>query len=133
MSRLSQQAFDILQAQIKQQTNEDLAGKTQRDILLKRLEKLRVQPGPRLTEAELRQTIVDMLPNFSPKVLKRAAQANRPPGPWQTVKLVSTGLIVCVGSLYVLNLPYPMIRWPVAKLAPALLLPSFISMDYHYR
>ncbi|WP_206600985.1 hypothetical protein, partial [Brachyspira hyodysenteriae] len=27
----------------------------------------------------------------------------------------------------------PMIRWPVARTAPILLLPSYISMDYHYR
>jgi len=133
MSRLNQRAFDILQAEVKRQTGEDLAGKTQREILLKRLEKLRVQPGAPLTEAELRQAVLDMLPNFSPKDLKKAVQVNRPPGPWQKIKIVSAGLIAIAGSLYVLNLPYPMIRWPVARLAPALLLPSFISMDYHYR
>ena len=37
------------------------------------------------------------------------------------------------GVLWVVNLPYPMIRWPVARTAPILLLPSYISMDYHYR
>jgi hypothetical protein len=37
------------------------------------------------------------------------------------------------GALWVVNLPYPMIRLPIAKAAPILLLPSFISMDYHYR
>ncbi|MFQ4141339.1 hypothetical protein [Chlorogloeopsis sp. ULAP02] len=37
------------------------------------------------------------------------------------------------GSVWVVNLPYPMIRWPVAKTAPILLLPSFISMDRNYR
>jgi hypothetical protein len=31
------------------------------------------------------------------------------------------------------NLPYPMIRRPVAKVAPILLLPSYMSMDRNYR
>jgi hypothetical protein len=35
--------------------------------------------------------------------------------------------------VWVLNLPYPMIRKPVAQKAPILLLPTYISMDYHYR
>lgn len=37
------------------------------------------------------------------------------------------------GGVWVLNLPYPMIRWPVAKTAPIVLLPSYISMDHAYR
>jgi hypothetical protein len=37
------------------------------------------------------------------------------------------------GILWVVNLPYPMIRQPVAQAAPLLLLPSFMSMDRHYR
>jgi hypothetical protein len=38
-----------------------------------------------------------------------------------------------VGGIWVLNLPYPMIRWPVAKTVPIILLPSYISMDNAYR
>ena len=37
------------------------------------------------------------------------------------------------GAVWVLNLPYPMIRWPVAKAAPLVLLPSYIKMDHDYR
>ncbi|MGG6239985.1 hypothetical protein ACQ4N7_15270 [Nodosilinea sp. AN01ver1] len=37
------------------------------------------------------------------------------------------------GLTWVLNLPYPMIRWPVAKTAPLILLPSYIKMDHDYR
>ncbi|RUS94357.1 hypothetical protein DSM107003_38900 [Trichormus variabilis SAG 1403-4b] len=37
------------------------------------------------------------------------------------------------GVVWVVNLPYPMIRKPVAQVAPILLLPSFMSMDHHYR
>ena len=35
--------------------------------------------------------------------------------------------------VWVANLPYPMIRRPVARTAPILLLPSYMSMDSHYR
>ncbi|TAF12217.1 MAG: hypothetical protein EAZ77_00530 [Nostocales cyanobacterium] len=37
------------------------------------------------------------------------------------------------GVVWLVNLPYPMIRRPVAQVAPILLLPSFINMDHHYR
>jgi hypothetical protein len=37
------------------------------------------------------------------------------------------------GSVWLLNLPYPMIRWPVARTAPLILLPSYIQMDHDYR
>ncbi|WP_107669820.1 hypothetical protein [Cyanothece sp. BG0011] len=38
-----------------------------------------------------------------------------------------------VGLISLVNLPYPMIRRPVSKVAPLLLLPSYIEMDHHYR
>ncbi|MEA5509686.1 hypothetical protein VB715_07905 [Crocosphaera sp. UHCC 0190] len=38
-----------------------------------------------------------------------------------------------VGLVYLVNLPYPMIRRPVSKVAPLLLLPSYIEMDHNYR
>lgn len=74
-----------------------------------------------------------MFPNFSEKVLKTAARANRPSGSWDKVNFAAVLLVGTAGGLWVLNLPYPMIRWPVARTAPILLLPSFISMDYHCR
>ncbi|MEH2147255.1 hypothetical protein [Nostoc sp.] len=38
-----------------------------------------------------------------------------------------------VGVIWVANQPYPVIRRPVMLHAPFLLLPSYISMDNHYR
>lgn len=38
-----------------------------------------------------------------------------------------------VGIVWVANLPYPTIRRPVVQKAPFLLLPSYMSMDKHYR
>lgn len=40
---------------------------------------------------------------------------------------------VPVGALWVINLPYPIIRRPVAEHAPMLLLPSYIGIDQNYR
>lgn len=37
------------------------------------------------------------------------------------------------GLIWVVNLPYPMIRRPVAKSAPILLLPSYLEMDRNYK
>jgi hypothetical protein len=74
-----------------------------------------------------------MFPNFGEKVLKAAARANRPSGSSGKIKFAAVLLGGMAGGLWVLNLPYPRIRWPVARVAPILLLPSFVSMDYHYR
>jgi hypothetical protein len=43
------------------------------------------------------------------------------------------GLAGGAGLIWILNLPYPMIRRPVARTAPIILLPSYISMDRNYR
>ncbi len=43
------------------------------------------------------------------------------------------GLAGLAGLVYILNLPYPMIRWPVSKTIPLVLLPSYMKMDYDYR
>lgn len=43
------------------------------------------------------------------------------------------GLAGVAGLIWVVNLPYPMIRRPVARTAPILLLPSYMSMDRNYR
>jgi hypothetical protein len=40
---------------------------------------------------------------------------------------------VPVGVVWTANLPYPMIRRPVARTVPMLLLPSYMSMDANYR
>ena len=47
---------------------------------------------------------------------------------WATILLG-----VPVGVVWVANLPYPVIRRPVARNAPILLLPSYMDMDSQYR
>lgn len=46
-----------------------------------------------------------------------------------TISLVLGG----AGLIWLVNLPYPMIRRPVSRVAPILLLPSYLSMDRNYR
>ncbi|MBE9229864.1 hypothetical protein IQ264_31155 [Phormidium sp. LEGE 05292] len=133
MSRLNDRAWKILRAEVEKCAGKDALLQVQRDIVFKRLNRLREQDGNLASYEELRDTISDVFPNFSDKVLKKAAKANRPPGAWHTIKWVVGITGVAAGTVWVLNLPYPMIRWPVARTAPILLLPSYMKMDYDYR
>lgn len=134
MNRLNQRAFDILRAEIQALATKTGTPAIQVEIALQRLAKLRQQAGSRCGVEELRHTLNDVFPTFSEPVLKRAARANRPPSRlWQSIQLATVGTATIAGGLWVLNLPYPMIRYPVAKVAPIVLLPSFMSMDHHYR
>jgi hypothetical protein len=49
------------------------------------------------------------------------------------IKFAAFFIAGTAGVIWVVNLPYPMIRKPVAQVAPILLLPSFMSMDHNYR
>lgn len=133
MFRLNHRALEILHIEVKKCSKADAAGQVQRSIVLKRLEKLRSSKGEPASLEELRDTVSDIFPNFSEKALKAAARANRPPGVLSKIQWTALMLVGSAGALWVVNLPYPMIRWPVARTAPILLLPSYISMDYHYR
>ncbi|MBD2014938.1 hypothetical protein H6F96_13285 [Microcoleus sp. FACHB-53] len=50
-------------------------------------------------------------------------------------KIIWMGILlgVPVGVVWVANLPYPVIRRPVAQKAPILLLPSYMNMEANYR
>jgi hypothetical protein len=133
MFRLNHRAKEILRAEVQKCSSSDFAGQVQRNIVLKRLEKLRSSKGEPASLEELRDTVSDIFPNFSEKALKAAARANHPPGALSKIKWTAGIIVGSAGVLWLVNLPYPMIRWPVARTAPILLLPSYISMDYHYR
>jgi len=133
MSRLNHRAFEILRTEVQKCAGNELLRQVQKDIVFKRLERLRTQEGSLASYQEIRDTLIDFFPNFSEKVLKQAAKANRPPGAWSKIKWVVGIVGFTTGTVWVLNLPYPMIRWPVARTAPILLLPSYLKMDYDYR
>lgn len=133
MFRLNNRAFEILRAEVQNCGSDSPIGQVERQIVLKRLEKLRMQKGTPISIGELRDLVVDVFPEFSEKAFKAAIKANQPPGVWSKIKWTTVLAVGSMGALWVINLPYPMIRWPIAKTAPILLLPSFMSMDYHYR
>jgi hypothetical protein len=134
MARLTDRAFEILQAEVEKcAAAEGIAGEVYRKIVMKRLEKLRSQNGTFATREEIRDTFKDEFPKFSEQALKAAVKANKPPGLFSKILLASGFLGSAAGIIWLINLPFPMIRWPVANTMPILLLPSFISMDYNYR
>ena len=78
MSRLSSKAYKILVAELKKVALQDpIAGETAQDLALKRLDRLRSQKGNPADEAELRELLQDVLPDFSDRVIRQAAKANR--------------------------------------------------------
>ena len=132
--QLNQRAFAVLQAEIERRCAADPVGQVQRPIALQRLERLRSRSGQPLNAEQLRATLDDLFPNFDERVLQRAAKANRPVNPvWGWLKVGAIATAGVVGGVWVLNLPYPMIRYPVANTIPLVLLPSFMSMDHNYR
>lgn len=139
MTRLNDRAKSILIAEIQKCSRSEKLMQVQQDIVLKRLARLHSSPGSPASFGELRDTIEDIFPNFSQKVLKSAAKANSSSSSntalinFNKLKFTAGVLLGSVGVLCVVNLPYPMIRIPVARTMPILLLPSYLSMDYHYR
>ncbi len=134
MFRLTPKAFEILNAEIARCATNSPAGQIQRQIALKRLEKLLQQPGDRATFEELWAVVDDLFPDFNKAVVAKAARVNRRPHPvWARLRFGAIALTAGAAGLWLVNLPYPMIRRPVADVAPILLLPSFIQMDHHYR
>jgi hypothetical protein len=132
--RLNQKAYKILYEEVERCAAQDtLAGEVTRDLALKRLNKLRIQQGKPANAEELNYLLSDILPDLSDKAINKAAKANQPPSPLWIIPKIAIGLTALAGLIWLLNLPYPMIRRPVARTAPIVLLPSYLSMDRHYR
>jgi hypothetical protein len=132
MRRLNDRAYNILAAEVKRLVQDPLES-VRRDIILRRLDRLRAQEGTPLTAEEIKAEIEDIFPDFDRKILQKAAKANRGSGPLGLVGGLLGGMAIAAGGIWILNLPYPMIRWPVARTVPIVLLPSYISMDHNYR
>jgi hypothetical protein len=136
MPRLCDRAFRLLEAEIQRLCGSNPLEQVRRNIVLKRLETCRHQDGPPLTYAEIKDAVDDIFPEFDEAVLKKAAQANQPHPLGRSFRWVTgaaLGTVALAGGLWFVNLPYPMIRWPVSRAAPMLLVPSFMSMDHSYR
>lgn len=132
MTKLNKRAFEILRDEVELCATNDAIGRTEKLIVMKRLEKLRQEKGA-LTLDELRDTVADVYPQFSEKILKQALKANRPPGIVTKLTFFLMFIGSCAGVVWLANLPNPMIRKSIAKTAPILLIPSYMEMDSNYR
>jgi tetratricopeptide (TPR) repeat protein len=133
--RLNSKAKNLLLAEIDKQAT-PLNLDVQKSIVLKRLDKLTQEQGQPLAKAEIEHLVLDMFPNFDGQVLNKAARVNQPNRLGFGLKIagfVGAGLVGLAGLVWLVNLPYPMVRRPVARVAPLLLLPSYLSMDRNYR
>lgn len=134
MFRLNQRAYKVLATEIEKAAIKDsIAGEVAREIAFKRLNRLRSQKGNPLSETELKELFKDILPDFSDRAIKKAVKVNRPASKLWLLPKAGIAIAGLSGVVWLLNLPYPMIRRPVARTAPIVLLPSYISMDRNYR
>lgn len=134
MKRLNQKAFNILAKEVKVCAKADpILGDTQAKIVMERLEKLSQETGKKVTADEIRYLVKDLFPNFREEVITKAIKANQSPKILNWVFISGGGIVIFSGLIWLVNLPYPMIRRPVAKTFPLLLLPSFMEMDRNYR
>lgn len=132
--RLNKKAYKIIAAEINKAAEKDqIAGDISRKIALKQLKQLNKTKGKSITEEELKYLISDLFPEFNPKVIRKAIRVNRPPSVFWWIPKMILGLGGVTGLVWILNLPYPMIRRPVARTAPIILLPSYLKMDRNYR
>ena len=134
MYRLNKKAYNILILEVETAVQKDnLGGEAAKKIAYQRLDRLTSRQGQPVTESELKELLQDILPNFSDRSIHQAIKANRPPSKFWLLPKIGLGLTIFAGCMWIINLPYPMIRRPVAKTAPILLLPSYLSMDHNYR
>jgi hypothetical protein len=132
--RLNNKAYKIIAQEITKTAAKDkITGEVSQQIALKRLNKLNSTKGKPITETELTYLIIDVFPDFDSKVISKAIRANRPPSRLWLIPKIAVGLGGLAGLIWLLNLPYPMIRRPVARTAPIVLLPSYLKMDRSYR
>ena len=132
--RLNQKAYKILVAEINKAAARDkIVGEICQKTALKRLKQLNTTSGKPVTESELKYLIGDLFTDFDDLAIKKAVRVNLPPSAFWYLPKIILGLGGLTGLIWVLNLPYPMIRRPVAKTAPIILLPSYLQMDHNYR
>ncbi len=88
--------------------------------------------SPPSTQKSLQQLEQEILAQYAPH--NRRYISPQRPNRWAS-KLFGMALLIGVpiGSLWVMNLPYPPIRRPIARNAPVFLLPSYASMNHSYR
>lgn len=134
MKRLNDRAFNLLRTEIRRCIGTNGIGQVQSELALRRLQRFCEQSGSPVTEAELKDAIVDLIPNFDAKVFRKAAKLNRPVSKvWMRLKFGTMTLALGAGGIWLVNRPIPWVRYPVANTTPFLLTPSYMAMDHDYR
>jgi len=135
MKRLNERAFDILKAEIRRGSKASPQERSQYKQLRDALDRWCLESGAPATEDEIRQRVRAFIPGFDDAAIRKAAKANAraTAGLGSAIRWGVTAIAAVAGVTAIANLPYPMIRTPVAERAPLLLLPSFIQMDRNYR
>ncbi|MBE9199561.1 MULTISPECIES: hypothetical protein [unclassified Nodularia (in: cyanobacteria)] len=87
------------------------------------------------TLAELEQEILKSMQVPSQSVVQKHGKTNKGIGSKLGTKLIWIAILLGIpaGVLWVVNLPYPIIRRPMMQNASFLLLPSYISIEQNYR
>ncbi|MGD1937803.1 MAG: hypothetical protein ACFCA4_09650 [Cyanophyceae cyanobacterium] len=139
--RLNRIAYEYLKEAVHKHCRENAGQDAVRPLILQRLERSRLQTGEPLTYDELKLLVSELI-NFDDGIIRKAAKLNgkRAKSGGGTRRLgtgigkwVAVGSVGLVALVWVANLPFPPIRWTVARVTPIVLLPSFFSMDHHYR
>ena len=136
MHHLSDRACSLLDNELKRLCEGKPAEQIRYNIVAKRLKKMQEQEGDPATYADLKDAVDDIFPEFDEQILKQAAKLNLPSPAIRSTKWLlglAVGAAALAGGFWFVNLPYPMVRWPVARTVPILLLPSFMRMDHNYR
>lgn len=82
-----------------------------------------------ITELERQIEEEERLHIYVTQPFKNAGQRS----PLKKIIIIALILGIPIGVIWLVNLPYAVIRRPVAEIAPILLLPSYISLDHNYR
>lgn len=108
MYRLNDSAFKILRDELLNCGSKNDIGRTERQIVAKRFERLRREKGSPATFDELLLLVVDVFPEFSEKALKKAAKANQPPGIFSDLKwigLFAGGVVAVLWLMFLEEFP----------------------------
>lgn len=87
-----------------------------------------IQPQPIKTLAELERELEAKDFQVQPNPTRHRLRDT-----FNRLKWMAVLLGIPLGLLWAVNLPYAVIRRPIARTAPILLLPSYISIDHNYR
>jgi hypothetical protein len=96
-----------------------------------------IQPSgstpPGIVPQQQTKTLAEQTQSIYPTTYSQAPKSQPKKGIFGKFIWIAILTGIPTGVVWLANLPYPVIRRPVAQNAPLLLLPSYISMEHNYR